>query len=145
MLKIQHSSSSPKTREAEMPKPLRRLSPRERQVMDALYRLGHATVKEIVEAVDDGATYSAVRAALRVLQEKGQVRHAQDGPRYVYRPVVAPETARRRALSHLVETFFDGSAEEAAVALLKMSDETPTDDARARLVERIERARKEGR
>lgn len=126
-------------------KPLRELSPRERQVMDALYRLESATVNEILDAMEDPPSYSAVRAVLRVLEEKRQVRHSQDGPRYVYRPVVEPERARTRALSHVVKTFFDGRADEAALALLKMSDAEVTDDEVRRLATRIDEARREGR
>lgn len=126
--------------------PLRQLSPRERQVMDALYRLGRGTVREIQDDLDDDeASYSAIRATLRILEEKGQVRHRADGPRYVYRPVIGQETARRRALSHLVKTFFDGSAEEAAVALLRMSEPEAGGDELSELAERIDAARKEGR
>lgn len=126
-------------------KPLRELSPRERQVMDALYRLDEATVSEILDELEDPPSYSAVRAVLRVLEEKGHVRHRQDGPRYVYRPTIAAEKARRNALSHLVRTFFDGSAERAAVALLEMSDTELPDEVVERLAERVERAKKEER
>lgn len=126
-------------------KSLRELSPRERQVMDALYRLERATVNEILDAMEDPPSYSAVRAVLRVLEEKGQVRHSQDGPRYVYRPVVEPERARDKALSHVVRTFFGGHAEEAALALLKMSDAEVSEEEVERLAERIENARREGR
>ena len=82
---------------------LSELSPRERQMVDALYRLGRATVREVIDAIDGPPSYSAVRATLRVLEEKGVVRHEQDGPRYVYLPVVQRETARRQALRRLVE------------------------------------------
>lgn len=126
-------------------KSLRELSPRERQVMDALYRRDEATVSEILDELEDPPSYSAVRAVLRVLEEKGHVRHRQDGPRYVYRPTIAAEKARRNALSHLVRTFFDGSAERAAVALLEMSDTELPDEVVERLAERVERAKKEGR
>lgn len=126
-------------------KPLRELSPRERQVMDALYRRDEATVSDILDELEDPPSYSAVRAVLRVLEEKGHVRHRQDGPRYVYRPTIAAEKARRNALSHLVRTFFDGSAERAAVALLEMSDTELPDEVVERLAERVERAKKEGR
>ncbi|MGH7403849.1 MAG: BlaI/MecI/CopY family transcriptional regulator [Candidatus Rokuibacteriota bacterium] len=126
-------------------KTLSELSPRERQMVDALYRLGRATVREVIDAIDDPPSYSAVRATLRVLEEKGVVRHEQDGPRYVYLPVVQRETARRQALRRLVQTFFDGSAEQAAVTLLRMSDGEVADDEMERMVERIRQARNGGR
>lgn len=123
---------------------LSELSPRERQMVDALYRLGPATVREVVDAIDEPPSYSAVRATLRVLEEKGVVRHEQDGPRYVYLPVVQRDTARRQALRRLVQTFFDGSAEQAAVTLLRMSDGELSDDDVDRLVGRIRQARNGG-
>ncbi|HKY60739.1 MAG TPA: BlaI/MecI/CopY family transcriptional regulator [Gemmatimonadota bacterium] len=126
-------------------KALTDLSPRERQMVEALYRLGRATVREVIDAIDDPPSYSAVRATLRVLEEKGVVRHEQDGPRYVYLPVVQRETARRQALRRLVQTFFDGSAEQAAVTLLRMSDGELSDDDVDRLVGRIRQARNGGR
>ena len=126
-------------------KTMRDLSPRERQVMDALYRLERATVAEILEAMEDPPSYSAVRAVLRVLEDKGQVRHEQDGPRYLYRSAVKPESARRTALRHLVRTFFDGRPEAAALALLKMSDTDVPPDAVEKLAREVERAREEGR
>ncbi len=102
--------------------PTRALSRRERQIMDVLFERGESTVAEVLEGITDPPSYSAVRATLRVLEEKGQVRHRQDGPRYVYLPALEPEQARMAALQHLVRTFFDGSAEQAVVALLGMSD-----------------------
>lgn len=126
-------------------KPLSELSPRERQMVDALYRLGRATVREVIDAIEDPPSYSAVRATLRVLEEKGVVRHEQDGPRYVYLPVVQRDTARRQALRRLVQTFFDGSVEQAAVTLLKMSDGELSDDDVDRLVGKIRQARNGGR
>ena len=124
---------------------LSELSPRERQMVDALYRLGRATVREVMDAIDEPPSYSAVRATLRILEEKGVVRHEQDGPRYVYLPVVQRETARRQALRRLVQTFFDGSAEQAAVTLLGMSDGELSDDEVDRLVGKIRQARNGGR
>jgi predicted transcriptional regulator len=102
-------------------------------------------VREVIDAIDEPPSYSAVRATLRVLEEKGVVRHEQDGPRYVYLPVVQRETARRQALRRLVQTFFDGSAEQAAVTLLRMSDGEISDDDVDRLVGRIRQARNGGR
>src|SRR5437763_16713888 len=99
----------------------RTLSRRERQMMDILYRRGKATAAEIHEALPDPPTYSAVRAKLRVLEEKGHVRHEEEALRYVYVPVVARDTARRSALRHLVSTFFEGSVEQAVAALIDVS------------------------
>lgn len=121
------------------------LSPRERQIMDVLYQRGEATVAEVMKRMPNAPGYSAVRATLRVLEEKGQVRHRQDGRRYVYRPSVTAERARSSALKHVVRTFFDGSPEEAAVALLKMSETGLGEAEIERLQEAIERARQEGR
>ena len=120
------------------------LSRRERQIMDVIYRRGRATAAEVLEGLPDPPSYSAVRALLRLLEEKGHVQHEQDGPRYVYAPTVARDRARRSALKHVVRTFFDGSASEAMAALL--DGETRLDDAELdRLSAMIEQARKEGR
>ena len=89
------------------------LSPRERQIMDVVYRRGSATVQEVLEEMPDPPSYSAVRATMRVLEEKGRLRHKEEGRKYVYHPAVAPERARRNALQHIVKTFFGGSAEQA--------------------------------
>ena len=104
------------------------LTRRERQIMDILYRLGRATAGEVMDALSGSPNYSTVRTQLRVLEEKGHVRHEEHGLRYVYSPAVARRAARKSALRHLVETFFDGSAENAVAALLggegaKLSDE----------------------
>ena len=90
------------------------LSRRERQIMDVIYTRGSATVQEVVQEIPDPPSYSAVRAMLRVLEEKEHVRHREDGPRYVYLPTVPRDEARQSALRQLVRTFFDGSAEQAA-------------------------------
>lgn len=121
------------------------LSRREREVMDILFRLGEATVAEVMEEMADPPSYSAVRSVLRILTEKDQVTHRADGPRYVYAPAVERERARRAALDHLVETFFDGSAERALAALLHRSDLELSKDQVNRLARAIERAREEGR
>lgn len=97
------------------------LSRRERQIMDILYRRGRATGAEIHEALPDRPSYSAVRAKLRVLEEKGHVRHEEEALRYVYVPTLARDTARRSALRHMVSTFFDGSVGQAVAALLDLS------------------------
>jgi predicted transcriptional regulator len=121
------------------------LSRREREVMDVLYRQGEATVAEVLEALDDPPTYSAVRSILRVLKEKGHITHREDGPRYVYAPAVNRERARSAALDHVVETFFDGSAESALAALLRRSDLELSDPQIERLARQIRQAREEGR
>ena len=125
--------------------PIQELSRRERQIMDVLYRRGAASVAEVMEEIPDPPSYSAVRATLRVLEEKGHVTHLHDGPRYVYQPALEPERARRAALNHLVATFFDGSAEEAVVALLRLEDAAIDAGEVERLRERIREAREEGR
>lgn len=94
------------------------LSRRERQIMDVLFKLGKATAADIQAGMPDPPSYSAVRAMLRTLEDKGHIRHQVDGPRYVYSPTIAKERAKRSALRHLVETFFDGSVELAVAALL---------------------------
>ena len=124
---------------------LKDLSKRERQVMTALYQGSPASVGDLLERMTEPPTYSAVRAALRVLEEKGWVAHEIDGRRYLYRPRVDTSRARNAALKELVGTFFDGSAETAAAALLGMSEDGITADTIARLKSQVERARKEGR
>jgi predicted transcriptional regulator len=102
-----------------MKKPkLNTLSRRERQIMDVLYKLERATVADVLSKVTGKPHYSTVRAQLRVLEEKGHVRHEEHGLRYIYVPTVPRDIARRSALRHLVETFFDGSAEKVVAALL---------------------------
>ena len=121
------------------------LSRRERQIMDALFALGRASAAEVLEAMPDPPSYSAVRAMLRLLEEKGLVRHEQEGQRYIYVPTVSRERARRSALTRLVQTFFGGSAEQAVAALLDM-ERSKLDDAQLdRLANMIEQAKKEGR
>lgn len=121
------------------------LSRRERQILDILYQQGRATAAEVLANLPNPPGYSAVRAMLRVLEQKGHVRHQEQGLRYVFIPTVARETARRSALRHLLDTFFHGSAEQAVAALLDVSDSRLTDDELDRLQQLIERARKEGR
>ena len=99
-----------------VPLPQAKLPRREREIMDALYQSGEATVNEVIERMPDPPSYSAVRATLRVLEDKGLVKHKQDGPRYVYLPAIPTSKAGFAALKHLVQTFFDGSAEQALVA-----------------------------
>jgi BlaI family transcriptional regulator, penicillinase repressor len=126
-------------------KPSDPLARRERQVMDILFRRGEATAAEIIQDLADPPTYSAVRSIVRVLEQKGHITHREDGPRYVYLPAVNPERARDEALSHMVRTFFDGSAEQAVTALLRMSDADVSDAELARLRDRVRKARSSGR
>jgi BlaI family penicillinase repressor len=121
------------------------LSRRERQVMDILHRRAEATVAEIMEELPDPPTYSAVRSVLRILGEKGLIRYKEDGPRYVYYPTQATETARDDVLAHVVRTYFAGSPEQAVTALLRMSDVDMSDDEIERLRKTIRRARQSGR
>ncbi len=121
------------------------LSRRERQIMDIIYRCGHATAAEVRAEMPDPPSYSAVRAMLRVLEDKGHLRHAQDGPRYVYRATLPRGKARRTALRRVVQTFFDGSTEEAVAALLGSSASRLSDDELDRLARLIEQAKREGR
>lgn len=120
------------------------LSRRERQIMDAIYRLERATAAEVMEAIPDPPSYSAVRAMLRVLEEKGHLKHEQDGPRYVFSPIVERDTARRSAMKHLVRTFFDGSTEGAVAALLQTEGKLSREELE-RLSGLIEKAKLEGR
>jgi len=125
--------------------PQHKLSRRERQIMDILYRQGRATAAEIQAGLSDPPSYSAVRAMLRVLEEKKHIRHEEKDLRYVYLPVIPREKARRSAVAHLVETFFDGSAEQAVAALLDLSAGDLTEEEFDRLASLIDQARKEGR
>ena len=121
------------------------LSRREREVMDVLYRRGEATVAEVMEDLKEPPTYSAVRSILRVLKEKGHITHRPDGPRYVYAPALGRERARQAALDHVVNTFFDGSAERALAALLDRSDLELSETQIRRLTSEIRQAGEEGR
>jgi predicted transcriptional regulator len=128
-----------------VPEPADPLSRRERQIMDVLFRLQKATASEVLAELADPPSYSAVRAHLRVLEEKGHVRHEQDGTRYVYAPTLSKAKARRSALKSVVSTFFDGSPEAAMAALLDVSRADLTRDELDRMAALIEQARKEGR
>jgi predicted transcriptional regulator len=128
-----------------MPRPaLLDLSRRERQIVDALFRLGRASAAEVRAELPEPPSYSAVRALLRILEDKGHVRHEQDGPRYVYMPTVARENAKRSALRHLVRTFFEGSTTQAISALLDSSSSKLSDAELERLKHMLEEARKRG-
>lgn len=117
------------------------LSRRERQVMEILHRRGESTVAEILQALRDPPTYSAVRSILRILGEKGLVGYREDGPRYVYFPARPTDKAREEVLFHVVETYFSGSTEQAVTALLRLSDANLSDADLSRLREKIRRAR----
>lgn len=119
------------------------VSRRERQILDVLFRRKEATASEIQAEIPDAPSYSAVRALLRVLEEKGHVRHREDGPRYVYLPVIEAETARRSALRHVLDTFFDGSAAGAMAELLG-GEVDLTSEELDRLEALIAKARQEG-
>lgn len=121
------------------------LSRRERQIMDVVYRLEKASVGEVLERIPDPPSYSAVRALMRILEEKGHLRHEQDGPRYLYLPTVPRDSARRSALTHMVRTFFGGSAEAAVAALLDPSNHRLSERELDRLSALIEQARGQGR
>jgi predicted transcriptional regulator len=123
----------------------RTLSRRERQIMDILYARGRATAAEIHEALPDAPTYSAVRAKLRVLEEKGHVRHEEEALRYVYVPTMARDTARRSELRRLVTTFFEGSVEQAVAALLDLSSAKLDGRELDRIAGLIEEAKKESK
>jgi predicted transcriptional regulator len=121
------------------------LSRRERQIMDIIYKHGRATAAEVQEQMTDPPSYSAVRAMLRILEEKGHLKHQQEGPRYVFVPTVGRNTAKRSALRHLLQTFFDNSAEQAMAALLDESQERLSPEELDRMAQLIEQAKKEGR
>jgi predicted transcriptional regulator len=121
------------------------LTKRERAIMDVLYRLGRATAAEVLTELAGSPHYSTVRTQLRVLEEKGHVRHESDGLRYVYLPTVARNTARKAALRHLVDTFFDGSAAGAVTALLGRDAGRLSDDDLDRIDALIRSARKEAK
>jgi BlaI family transcriptional regulator, penicillinase repressor len=120
------------------------LTRRERQIMDVLYRRGRASAAEVMADLPGDPNYSTVRTQLRVLEEKGHVRHDEEGVRYVYAPAVPRHAARRSALKHLVETFFDGSAEQVVAAVLGGEGAHLTDDDLERIAELVAQARKDG-
>jgi BlaI family transcriptional regulator, penicillinase repressor len=121
------------------------LSRRERQIMDILYRDGKATAAEVRSSLPEPPSYSAVRAMLRILEDKGHIRHEEDGPRYVYTPIVTRDKAKRSALRHVLNTFFDGSASQVLAALFEMSPKDLDDRELARLRRLIDAAKnKEG-
>src|ERR1700676_71691 len=119
------------------------LSRRERQIMDILYQRGKASVSEVREAMDDAPGYSAVRTLMRVLEEKGHVKHKAEGLKYVYLPTIAQEKAKRSAVKHLLDTFFKGSPEQIVAALLDVSSTRLTREELDRMSAMIEKAKKE--
>jgi BlaI family penicillinase repressor len=124
--------------------PLTHLSRRERQIMDLLFQKGRATAAEVQRDLPDPPSYSAVRAMLRILEDKGHIRHEQDGQRYVYLPRHDRDKASHSALRHVLQTFFAGSAEQAVAALLDGGATSISDEELARMARMIARARKEG-
>ena len=121
------------------------LSRREREIMDILYRRGKASASEVREAMPEAPSYSAVRAMLRVLEEKGHLRHEEHGLRYVYIPKVPRHVIRQSALKHLVDTFFEGSAGKAVAALLGKEGFRISEEELERISELIEQAKREGK
>ncbi len=121
-----------------------KLTRRERQIMDILYKRRRATGAEVMEDMTGDLSYSTIRTQLRVLEQKGHVRHEEEGLRYVYSPTVPRGTARRSALNHLVDTFFDGSTEKVVAALLGSDGGQVSDAELTRIAELVARAREEG-
>src|SRR5262244_939691 len=121
------------------------LSRRERQIMDIVYRLGRASVGDVMERLSGEPAYSTVRAQLRVLEEKGHLRHEEHGLRYLYLPRVPRHMVRQSALKHLIDTFFEGSAGKAVAALLGKEGFRISEEELARISELIEKAKREER
>ena len=128
----------------ERPGPLEKLGSRERQIMEIVFRRGRATAADVLSDLPDAPSNSAVRGMLRLLQEKGHLRHEYEGPRYVYMPTTDPDRVSRSAVRHLVRTFFDNSAGSAVAAMLGMYEARLDDDDLERLEEMIARARAKG-
>lgn len=121
------------------------LTRRERHIMDILFRLGRATAEDVMRELSGTPSYSTVRTQLRVLEQKGHVRHEEVGRRFVYMPVPRRDTVRRSALRHVVDTFFDGSTEKAVAALLGGDGARVSDEELTRILGIVEKARKEGK
>jgi BlaI family transcriptional regulator, penicillinase repressor len=124
--------------------PMAQLGRRERQIMDAIYRRGRATVAEVLAELPDPPSYSAVRGMLRLLEEKGYVTHEQEGPRYVYVPTADLEQVQRSTLSDVLDTFFNGSMEAAVAAMLGLPEAPRSAEELDRLAQLIEDARRNG-
>ena len=122
---------------------LAELGRRERQIMDVIHRRGRATAAEVLDELSDPPSYSAVRGMLRLLEEKGYVRHEWDGPRYVYLPTADPEHVRKSAVQHLLNTFFSNSIESAVAAMLGVRETPPSDEELRRLRKLIDDARRQ--
>jgi len=130
----------------EKPKPTQaNLSRRERQIMDAVFRKGKATAVQIQASIPDPPSHDAIRRLIRILEEKGFLRHEIDGPRHVYYPTIEPERARRSALDHVVDTYFKGSVSQAIAALIESSPEGLSEQEFKELTDLIKEANKEGR
>jgi len=125
--------------------PHQQLSRRERQIMDILYRLQRGTAAEVLNQMPDKPSYSSIRAQLRILEEKGHVRHEEEALRYVYLPMVARDRAGKSALRHMMDTFFEGSPEKMVATLLDRGTAKLSEEELNRLSDLIEKARKEGR
>jgi predicted transcriptional regulator len=121
------------------------LSRRERQIMDFLYQRGKASVGEVMDGIPDPPGYSAVRATLRTLEQKGRVLHEEDGRAYIYRPTVRRDAARKSALTHVLKTFFDNSAEQAVAALLELRGTKLSEAELERVARLVDHAKREGR
>ena len=121
------------------------LSRRERQIMNIIYQQGCASAADVLNNLTDPPSYSAVRAKLRILEEKGHLKHRQQGPRYVFYPRVSREKAKRTAIKNILQTFFEGSTENAVATLLDVSRQDLSDDNLDRLTLMIDKAKKEGR
>jgi predicted transcriptional regulator len=121
------------------------LSRRERQIMDAIFKNGTATAAEVREAIPDAPSYSSVRTLLRILEDKGLLKHKQQGPRYLYQPTIRRDRAKTSALKHLMHTFFDNSIEEVVAALMDMSGDDMSEEEYEQLSRMIERAKKESK
>ena len=139
LLKFQHPEGQP------IMKRMRTLSRREREIMDVLYSACSASASDVHERIPSPPSYSAVRATLRVLEQKGLISHEHDGKRYIYRPTLNRNKARRSAVEHLLNTFFEGSTAGAVMALLEDPNTELSDDDLDRMAALIERARTEGR
>jgi BlaI family transcriptional regulator, penicillinase repressor len=121
------------------------LSRRERQILEILYQRGKAAASEVREAMEDAPSYSAVRTLLGVLEEKGHIKHRAEGLKYVYTPVIGREKAKRTAVKHLLDTYFNGSPEQIVAALLDVSSTELTREELDRMTEMIEKAKREGK
>lgn len=120
------------------------LGRRERQIMSYIYQQGRATAAEVLEGIANPPSYSGVRAMLRILEEKGHLKHRREGARYIYEPTLSPEEAGRSAMNYMVQAFFNGSAERAVAALLDLKSNEFSDDDLDRLAGLVEKAKQEG-